>query len=164
MSRLILFLFLIIGLTSCKSSWIVGQWEGLGQETDGATWAINFEAESHKKVNISYPSVPVEANWYYSFTRSGQMVYYELAEYENGDDLFAVLITRISEDILEIRYYKRQSNPQDTFSEENLMAKGMVKRLDGINKGGKKINSSDFVYTPPQPLKLKKAAKYKFEK
>ena len=150
-------------MQSCKSSWIAGQWEGLGQEQNGNTWAVNIEAQSPKDIIISYPSAATDAEWYYSFTNSGQMVFIELSSFEEGEIVYIVLVNRITDDILELKYFsKDQFSSSPSFTQDNLVATAMVKRCSNSSNLNK-ATSNDYIYTPPKPIKIEKAVKYKIK-
>ena len=159
---------ILISLTSCKSRWLVGSWEGLGQENEGTTWSVNLDANTKDEVNISYPGIEVMTKWEILFEKNDQIAYLEYNYFgsENDKQVYTVLVNRISDDILEIKYYAFDPYAisfYSMFSADKLMAKAMVKRRIGIGNMCKTVGTPrNFEFTP-QPLKVEKAAKYKPE-
>lgn len=158
--------FILISLTSCKSRWFVGSWEGLGQENEGITWSLNIDANNKDEINITYPGIETMTKWEVLFEKNDQIAYLEYNYFGSEDDkqVFTVLVNRISDDILEIKYYAFDPyarNLYSLFTADKLMAKAMVKRRIGIGNMCKTVGTpKNFEFTP-QPLKIQKAAKFK---
>lgn len=164
--KLIFIAAILISLTSCKSRWLVGSWEGLGQENEGETWSVSLDANTKDQVKIEYPEIEVVSNWEMIFEKRDQIAYLEYNTFgsESEKQIYTVLVNRISDDILEIKYYEFDPNNislYSMFSTEKLMATAMVKRRMGVGNMCKTVGTPKNFEFNPQPLKLEKAAKYK---
>ncbi|MCB0477990.1 MAG: hypothetical protein KDC84_07495 [Crocinitomicaceae bacterium] len=167
MARKIIFIvFTLFLLTSCKSRWMIGTWEGLGQEDQGTVWSVNITAENKNDIAISYPGEEIGSEWELVFEKNDQICYLEHLKFglEQESEIYTVLVNRISDDILQIKYFEFHPNDlniYNLFSPEKLIATAMIKRRMG---GGNMCKTSgtpkNFEFVP-QPIKLEKAAKYK---
>lgn len=147
---------------------MLGSWEGMGQEDQGAVWTVNLTAENKEEISISYPGVETVSEWELIFKDGDQIAYLEYntfgSEYEV--QYYVVLVNRISDDLLEIRYFDfdpEKTNPYNMFDSEKLMATAMVKRRMGAGNMCKSSSSRKSYNFIPEPVKWEKVAKYKPE-
>jgi hypothetical protein len=138
----------------------------LGQEEDGATWTVNLNVNNEKDLSISYPGVETIAKWEHIFNKRDQIVFLEYASFGEDHDkqVFTVLINRISDDILHIKYYEfdpSNINAYNMFSQDKLLATAMIKRRIGPGNSCKVVGTPKNFEFIPQPIKWKKVAKYK---
>lgn len=164
--KLIFIAAILIGLTSCKSRWLVGSWEGLGQENEGDTWSVNLDAENKEEVQIVYPGIEVISDWELIYEKRDQIAYLEYNKFgsESEKQIYTVLVNRISDDILEIKYFEFDPNNislYSMFASDKLLATAMVKRRMGVGNMCRTIGTPKNFEFNPQPLKWEKAAKYK---
>ncbi|MEZ4937303.1 MAG: hypothetical protein R2799_06885 [Crocinitomicaceae bacterium] len=145
---------------------MIGTWEGLGQEDQGAVWSVNLSAENKKEVHIFYPGEEIDSKWEWVFEKRDQVCYLEHIEFglEGDREVYTVLVNRISDDILEIKYYEFDPNDlnfYNLFAYEKLLATAMIKRRIGAGNMCKTNGTPKNFEFAPQPIKWDKAAKYK---